>query len=88
MDIKKSNILEHRFKLSSFGLKIYNVNAGNRRYASVSSVRKCAKTHWIDNQKRGYIEKYVNIICAVGSAHVKVDVSGAPNEDIGHNHLT
>ena len=28
MDIKKSNILQHRFKLSSFGLKIYNVNAG------------------------------------------------------------
>ena len=31
MDIKKSNILEHRLKLSSFGLKIYNVNAGNRQ---------------------------------------------------------
>ena len=45
MDIKKSNSLEHRFKLSSFGLIIYNVNAGNRRYASVSSVRKGAKTH-------------------------------------------
>ena len=45
MDIKKSNILEHRFKLSSFGLKIYNVNAGNRRYASVSSVHEGAKTH-------------------------------------------
>ena len=25
-------------------------------YASVSSVRKGAKTHWIANQKRGYIE--------------------------------
>ena len=45
MDIKKSNILEHRFKLSSFGLKIHNVNAGNRRYASVSSVQEGAKTH-------------------------------------------
>ena len=77
MDIKKSNILEHRFKLSSFGLKIYNVNAGNRRYASVSSFRTGAITHWtcwIANQKRGYIEKYVNIIYALGSAHVKFDV--------------
>ena len=45
MDIKKSNVLEDRFKLSSFSLKIYNVNAGNRRYASVSSVGKGAKTH-------------------------------------------
>ena len=33
MDIKKSNLLEDRSKLSSFSLKIYNVNAGNRRYA-------------------------------------------------------
>ena len=45
MDVKKSNILEHRFKLSSFGLKICNVNAGNRRYTSVSSVHEGAKTH-------------------------------------------
>ena len=45
MDIKKSNFLEDRFKLSSFSLKIYNVNAGNRRYASVSFVGKGAKTH-------------------------------------------
>ena len=46
MDIKKSNVLEDRFisKLSSLILKIYNVNAGNRRYASASSVRKGAKT--------------------------------------------
>ena len=42
MDIKKSNFLEDRF-ISK--LKIYNVNAGNRRYASASSVRKGAKTH-------------------------------------------
>ena len=28
MDIKKSNFLEDRFKLPSFILKIYNVNAG------------------------------------------------------------
>ena len=27
MDIKKSNFLEDRFELSSFSLKIYNVNA-------------------------------------------------------------
>ena len=45
MDTKKSNFLENRFKVSSFSLKIYNVNAGNRRYASVSSVRKGVKTH-------------------------------------------
>ena len=45
MDIKKINFLEDCFKLSSFSLKIYNVNAGNRRYASVSSVRIGAKSH-------------------------------------------
>ena len=45
MDIKKSKFLEDRFKLSSFSLKIFNVDAGNRRYASVSSVRKGAKTN-------------------------------------------
>ena len=70
MDIKKNNILEHRFKLFSFSLKIYNVNAGNRRYALVSSVQ----THEIASQKRGYIEKHVNIIYALGLAHVKFDV--------------
>ena len=45
MDIKKSKFLEDRFKLFSFSLKIFNVDAGNRRYASVSSVRKGAKTN-------------------------------------------
>ena len=45
MDIKKSNFLQDRFELSCFILNIYNVNAGNRRYASVSSVCKGAKTH-------------------------------------------
>ena len=30
VDIKKSNFLKDRFKLSSFGLKMYNVTAGNR----------------------------------------------------------
>ena len=45
MDIKKSNFLEDRFNLSSFSPKIFNVNAGNRRYAFVSSVRKDAKTN-------------------------------------------
>ena len=74
MDIKKSNSLEDRFKLSGFRLKIYNVNAGNRRYASVSSARTGAKIHQIANQKRSYIEKYVNIIYALGLAHVKFDV--------------
>ena len=67
MEIKKSNSLEDPFKLSSF-------YADNRRYAFVSSVRTGAKTHLIANQKRGYIEKYVNIIYALGSAHVKFDV--------------
>ena len=32
LSIKKSNFLEDRFKLSGFSLKIYNVDAGNRRY--------------------------------------------------------
>ena len=32
MDIKKSNFLEDRYELSSFSLKIYNVNAGNLRW--------------------------------------------------------
>ena len=45
MDIEKNNFLKDRFKLSCFSLKIYNLNAGNRRYASASSVRKGAKTH-------------------------------------------
>ena len=43
MDIKKSNFLEDRFRMFGFGLKLYNVNAGNRRYASVSSARTGAK---------------------------------------------
>ena len=42
--------------------------------ASVSSARTGAKIHQIANQKRDYIEKYVNIIYALGSAHVKFDV--------------
>ena len=45
MDITKSNFLEDRFKPSSFSLKIYEVNAGNCRYASVSSIRTGVKTH-------------------------------------------
>ena len=45
LSIKKSNFLEDRFKLSGFSLKTYNVNAGNRRYASVRSVPTGAKTH-------------------------------------------
>ena len=73
MHVKKSNFLEDRFKLSSVSIKIYNVNAACR-YASVTSVSTGANTHWIANQKRGYIEKYVNIIYALGSAHVKYDV--------------
>ena len=49
MDIKKSNFLEDRFNLSSFSLKIYNVNAGNCRYASVSSVRAGGKTQSLNS---------------------------------------
>ena len=45
MDIKKRNSLEDRCKLSGLSLKIYNVNAGNRRYASMSSARTGAKIH-------------------------------------------
>ena len=45
MYIKKSKFLEDRFKLSGFSLKIYNVNVGNRRYASVSSAHTGAKIH-------------------------------------------
>ena len=102
LSIKKSNFLEDRFKLSGFSLKIYNVNAGNRRYASVnlrpgviffllpcffgrlqsmiagyasvSSARTGSKIHQIANQKRDFIEKYVNIIYALGSAHVNFAV--------------
>ena len=40
MDIKKSNVLEDRFKLSSFSLKIYNVNVGNIIYAFGSAHHK------------------------------------------------
>ena len=45
MDIKKRNSLEDRFKLFGLSLKIYNVNAGNHRYASMSSARTGAKIH-------------------------------------------
>ena len=40
MDIKKTNFLEDRFKLSSFSLKIYNVNAGKIIYAFGSAHHK------------------------------------------------
>ena len=46
MDMKKSNFLKDRFELSSFILKIYNVNAGNRRYllwVLSAKVRKATK---------------------------------------------
>ena len=36
----------------------------------MSSVWRGAKTHYIANQKRGYIKKYVNIIYELGSGHV------------------
>ena len=36
MDIKKGNFFEDRFELSSFSLKIYNVNAGNQTVTVVT----------------------------------------------------
>ena len=36
MDIKKSNFLEDRYKLSSFSLKVYNVNADNQNVTVVT----------------------------------------------------
>ena len=45
MDVKKRNSLEDRFELSGLSLKIYNVNAGNRRYACMSSARTGAKIY-------------------------------------------
>ena len=36
MDIKKSKLLEDRFGLPSFSLKIYNVNAGNQTVTVVT----------------------------------------------------
>ena len=57
MDIKKSNILQHRFKLSSFGLKIYNVNAGidagNRRYASFGEFCPQKRKNPLNGQSAG-----------------------------------
>ena len=38
MDIKKDNLLEDRFELSSFSLKIYNVNAGNQLVSAVTQL--------------------------------------------------
>ena len=35
MAIKKSNLLEDSFELSSFSLKIYNVNAGKQTISVV-----------------------------------------------------
>ena len=36
MDIKKGNFLEDRFELSSFSLKMYNVNAGKQTVTVVT----------------------------------------------------
>ena len=36
MDIKKSYLLEDRFEMSSFSLKIYNVNAGDQTVTVVT----------------------------------------------------
>ena len=55
MDIKKSNFLEDRFELSSFSLKIYNVNAGNQTVTVVTLVWDLsaqARKPTVANQKR------------------------------------
>ena len=41
MDIKKGTFLKDHFKLSSFSLQIYHVNAGNRHYASLRFCEFC-----------------------------------------------
>ena len=66
MDIKKSNFLKDRFELSSFILKIYNVNAGPQR---------CEKPLNSQSEARLY---YVNVIYALGSAHVKIEIDLLP----------
>ena len=66
--LKKSKFVENRLKVSGFSLKIYNVNAGNRRsLLSVLPPQARKSTIKIANQKRSYIEKYVNIIYAHGT---------------------
>ena len=40
MDIKKSNFLKDRFKLSSFSVKIYNVNAVMLRFCEFCPQRR------------------------------------------------
>ena len=69
MDIKKSNLLEDRFKLSSFSLKIYNVNAGNRPHR---------RENLLNSQSEARLYWKVNIIYALGWAHVKFDVWTGP----------
>ena len=59
------------FLLPCFLGRLQSMIAG---YASVSSARTGAKIHQIANQKRDFIEKYVNIIYALGSAHVNFAV--------------
>ena len=59
------------FLLPCFLGRLQSMIAG---YASVSSGRTGAKIHQIANQKRDFIEKYVNIIYALGSAHVNFAV--------------
>ena len=49
MDIKKSNLSEDRFELSSFSLKIYNVTAGNQIVTAITLLwvlsAQAPKTH-------------------------------------------
>ena len=59
------------FLLPCFLGRLQSMIAG---YASVSSARTGVKIPQIANQKRDFIEKYVNIIYALGSAHVNFAV--------------
>ena len=68
MDIKKSNFLKDRFELSSFILKTYNVNAGPQRCEKPLNSQSEARLYW----------KYVNVIYALGSAHVKIEIDLLP----------
>ena len=73
MDIKKSNFLKDRFKLSSFSLKIYNVTAGNRlRFCEFCPQRRENPLNSQSEARLYWKVRY--IIYALGSAHVKFDV--------------
>ena len=70
MDIKKSNFIEDHFKLSSFSKKLTTrMLVKSLRFCEFCPHRRENPPY--SNQKCGYIEKSVNIIYELGSAHVK-----------------